>query len=474
MKKFLKKNRIKLLLILIAVLLAVASFLVGKFYQQEKYVGSYVTETDGNFIFLEVTENGTRYDCFMEVVSSSDIEIDSYISYEFSIDKSEIEYGKELTKITDSMGYEEVKVSFIFLENCVVVNIRRTFGTDYEYTYTYILNKTHYVDTDKEEKLIVTVLRLAAVVLLSAGVVTMIVRKKSLYLIIFLAIYLCSALTVLFAGYLCNGISGTYVITGYKNSVRMYEYEISVQKEGKDNYFLVCEEKYNLRNIFSSYVDQESKVFIIPVEKKGNKFVISGDYSDRLELNTKYDEIIFKTGALKPRFTLISSKGRQNIDIKKVNSNPVLTIISISVVSLIFVSVLVLLIIKYRREKKIKATEPLLGDGSYVCGEVLYRNPELEDFLNYAIRIYEGKKIVIAGNSVSIFDKTYSDVQFDKTDINLSGIVTDKSLKNAETIKISHDDGIFYFVKYKNGNALMTTMMDKFLLMIKLEVDNEA
>lgn len=474
MKNFLKKNRIKLILVLIAVLLAVASFFVGKFYKQEKYVGSYVMKTDGNSIYLEVTENGNRYDCFMEIVASSDI--DSYFSYEFSIDKSEIEYGKKLTKITDSTEteYEEMEASIIFLENCVIINEEHTSGTEYDFTYTFLLKKTHYVDTDKEEQLIVTVLRLDAVILLTAGVVTMIVRKKSQYLIIFLAVYLCSALSVFFAGYLFNSLSGTYLITSYKNSVRMYEYEISVQKESKDNYFLVCEEKYNLRNIFSSYVHPESEVFIIPVEKKGNKFVISGDYSDRLELLAEYDEIIFKAGTLKPRFTLISSKGRQNIDIKKINSNPVMTIISISVVSLIFVSVLVLYIVKISREKKIKATEPLLGDGSYVCGEILYRNPELEDFLNYAIRIYEGKKIVIAGNSVSIFDKTYNNVQFDKTGINLSGIVTDKSFKNAETIRISHDDGIFYFVKYKKGNALITTMMDKFLLMIKLEVDNEA
>ena len=473
MKNFLKKNRIKLILVLIAVVLAVLSFFVGKFYKQEKYAGSYVTETtDNNSMYLEVTEIGNRYDCFIEIVSSGDI--DSYVSYEFSIDKSEIEYGKELTRITDSTEYGNVEVSFIFLENCVIVNNKRTFDTDYNYSYTFLLKKTHYVDTDKEEKLIVTVLRLAAVILFSAGIVTMLVRKKSRYLIIFLAIYLCLALTVFFAGYLFNSLSGTYVITGYKNSVRMYEYEISVQKEGKDNYFLVCEEKYNLRNIFSSYVHPESEVFIIPVEKKGNKFVISGDYSDRLELNAKYDEIIFKTGALKPRFTLISSKGRQNIDIKKINSNPVMIIISISVVSLIFVSVLVLFIIKYHREKKIKAAEPLIGDGIYVCGEILYRNPELEDFLNYAIRIYERKKMVINGSFVSVFDKTYNNVQFDKTDINLSGIVADKSFKNAETIKISHDDGIFYFVKYKKGNALITTMMDKFLLMIKLEVDNEA
>lgn len=473
MKKFLKKNCIKLLLVLIAVVFAVLSFFVGKFYKQEKYAGSYVTETtDNNSMYLEVTEIGNRYDCFIEIVSSGDI--DSYVSYEFSIDKSEIEYGKELTKITDKMDYEEMEVSLIFLDNRVIIKEKHASGTDFSYTYTYLLKKTHYVDTDKEEKLIVTVLRLAAVILLSAGVVTMLIRKKSLYLIIFLAIYLCLALTVFFAGYLFNSLSGTYVITGYKNSVRMYEYEISVQKEGKDNYFLVCEEKYNLRNIFYSYVHPESEVFIIPVEKKGNKFVISGDYSDTLELNVKYDEIIFKTGALNPRFTLINSKGRQNIDIKKINSNRVLTIISISVVSLIFVSVLVLFIIKYRREKKIKAAEPLIGNGSYVCGEVLYRNPELEDFLNYAIRIYEGKKVVINGSFVSVFDKTYNNVQFDKTNIDLSVIVADKSFKNAETIKISHDDGIFYFVKYKKGNALITTMMDKFLLMIKLEVDNEA
>ena len=81
---------------------------------------------------------------------------------------------------------------------------------------------------------------------------------------------------------------------------------------------------------------------------------------------------------------------------------------------------------------------------------------------------------MINGSFVSVFDKTYNNVQFDKTNIDLSGIVADKSFKNAETIKISHDDGIFYFVKYKKGNALITTMMDKFLLMIKLEVDNEA
>lgn len=474
MKNFFKKNRIKLILVLIAVLLAVASFFVGKFYQQEKYAGSYVMETDGNSMYLEVTENGNRYDCFMEIVSSGEIEIDSYISYEFSVDKSEIEYGKELTKITDSKEYEEMEASLIFLENCVIINEKQASGTDYGFTYTYLLKKTHYVDTDKEEQLVVIVLRLAAVILLTAGVVTIIVRKKSLYLIIFLAVYLCSALTVFFSGYLFNSLSGTYLITSYKNTVRMYEYEISVEKYGKNNYFLVCEEKYNLRNIFYSYVHPESEVFIIPVEKKGNKFVISGDYSDRLELIAEYDEIIFKAGTLKPRFTLVSSKGKQNIDIKKVNSNPVMTIVSISVVSLIFVSVLVLYIVKHLREKKIKAAEPLLGDGSYVCGEILYRNPELEDFLNYAIRIYEGKKIVIDGNSVSIFDKTYNNVQFDKTDINLSGIVTDKSFKNAETIKISNNDDTFYFVKYKKGNALITTMMDKFLLMIKLEVENEA
>lgn len=473
MKVFIKKNWYKLILILVAVMCATASLFVGKFYPVEQIEGKYVYQNENSVVYLEVIEDDDKTKIFYEM---TDKDGTSYNNETFDIDEEKLEYGNPITKTISRDDYEyECSLTFTFYPHGVNLAEKVKYGQiSSEYDDEYFLEKLKYVDTSTEQNAITVGLRLVATVLLSIGVVLMVAKRKTVLLVAYLGVYTISALSVFFIGSNSTCFKNTYTIELYNKTVKLYEYEIKPEKKIDGTYSAVVEEKYNWYNmLFQSRLSFGKRIFSVPIEKKGNRLIIDGKYSEEFGIKVDFDKIEIKFGYGKSKAYMYKDDEINKLKINKIDNFP-LFITSLAVVSATFAGMLVLYIVLALKENKRRKTAPLIEDGEFLCGEILYSNPEYEDFLTCAGAMYVGKRISIKGNSIVLFDKEYQDVSLKKIDKNICEKFLNKKIRVFEVIEIVHEDGKVYFIKYKEGNGIVTTMMDKVLMMIGLEVQNEA
>lgn len=475
MKAFIKKNWYKLILVLVAVMCATASFFVGKFYPVEQIEGKYVYQNENSVVYLEVIEDDDKTKIFYEMTGRDGM---LYDNETFNLDDEKLEYCKSITKTTKSDDGYSCFWTFtfyphkVFLEERVVLD---QLDGAFDEEYVYCLEKLNYVDTSTEQNVITVVLRLVATVLLSIGVVLMVAKRKNVLLAVYLAVYTFTALAIFFVGSNNACFKNTYKIELYNKTVKLYEYDIKPQKNIDGTYSAVVEEKYNLYNILlQSHVSFGKRYFSVPIEKKGNKLIIDGEYSEEFGMNVYFDKIEIKYGYGKSKAYMYKDDETTKLNISIINHNLPTVIVSVIVVAVTFAGMLIIYIVFTHKEHKRKKTAPLIEDGNFICGDILYCNPEYEDYINYAGAMCNGKRVAIEGKNIVLFDREYKDVSLRKIDKSRFEDIFGKNIKVNEVIEIVYINGTVYFIKHRDGNGIVTTMMDKILMMIGLEDQNEA
>lgn len=487
-----KKNKFKIvkwICFVLGVVCLVLSFVLPKKFDSKDITGKYIYENknEKTIITIEKTDNG--YKGQAKIIDTE--YLGNYRSCEFTFDEVSFRSDKRYkTSFFDKDAYIIFSHNRIYIvyENDVIIydeDVQPGLGDEQTYedysvamndidisnVYIVTADKTEYVDYSGVAKNLKIVLTLVAILLLEVFLILYIKNKKKSLVIVFSI----ACIVLILAGCFINiskyGMEGRYRFTVRKNSIKLYEYELELVDAGYGERALIINPVYNIKSYLNGNYNNLHPV-LCELEKKGNSYIISSDTGGGFEIQSDYEIAKIKNSGMDPRITFLNDRNKV---VEKYTLFSKDTDKSRNVVQIVFVVVMIIVaagncvLIKTEKVKK-DIKEPLIPAKNFVFGEIIYKNPELEDFVNHVIKSIEHFPVNFKTEQKKIFTDVSDCIGAERvTNMNIFPQLPQKLFSDARIVRLTINERIYYLVSKEDYYSIIMTYFDMPMLMIGLK-----